>query len=43
MEESIKLPTSDCSISELVQKAKDECLDIVALFREYFVVEEITI
>lgn len=34
---------NNCSISELVQKSKDECLDIVELFREHFAVEEVTV
>lgn len=34
---------NNCSISELVQKSKDECLDIVGLFREHFAVEEVVI
>ena len=33
----------ECAISDLVQKSKDENIDIVALFREYFTVEEIAI
>lgn len=34
---------SDCSIVDLVQKSKNENIDVMALFREYFTVEEVII
>lgn len=38
-----KTSVNDYNISDLVQKSKDEALDIVTLYRQYFVVEEISI
>ena len=35
--------SNDCNIPDLVQKSKNESLDIIELFRNYFVVEEITV
>ena len=41
--ENTKSLTSDCSIGELVQRSKDENIDIVALFREHFAVDEVVL
>lgn len=35
--------SNDCNIPDLIQKSKNESLDIIELFRNYFVVEEITV
>lgn len=43
IEKAVISSEEDCSILELVQKSKAENLDIVELFREHFIVEEIAI
>lgn len=43
IEKAVVSSEDDCSIADLVQKSKAENLDIVELFREHFVVEEIAI
>ena len=43
IEKAVISSEEDCSISDLVQKSKAENLDIVELFREHFIVEEIAL
>ena len=43
IEKAIILSEEDYSIADLVQKSKSENLDIVEVFREHFIVEEIAI
>lgn len=43
IEKAVVSSEEDCSIADLVQKSKSENLDIVEVFREHFIVEEIAI